>query len=266
MLSQDQVQQAVGADAYGPDGDKIGKVGQIFLDDQTGEPVFATVNTGLFGMSENFVPISDASYSGDRFTLPFGKDRIKDAPSINPDDGHLSPDEEQRLYEYYGVAYSDSDQTSGTDYSDTDTSTDTREVSDRTDSTDDAMTRSEEQLQVGTQTRETGRARLRKYVETEQVNVSVPVRKEKAVLEREPITDSNYDEATDGPLISEEDHEVTLSEEVPVVDKEVKPVERVRLTTETEVHDETVSDEVRKERIDSEGDVGYTGTTDTTNR
>lgn len=266
MLSQDQVQQAVGADAYGPDGDKIGKVGQIFLDDQTGEPVFATVNTGLFGMSENFVPISDASYSEDRFTLPFGKDRIKDAPSINPDDGHLSPDEEQQLYEYYGVAYSDSDQTSGTDYSDTDTSTDTREVSDRTDSTDDAMTRSEEQLRVGTQTRETGRARLRKYVETEQANVSVPVRKEKAVLEREPITDSNYDEATDGPLISEEDHEVTLSEEVPVVDKEVKPVERVRLTTETEVHDETVSDEVRKERIDSEGDVGYTGTTDTTNR
>ncbi len=177
MLSQDQVQQAVGADAYGSDGDKIGKVGQIFLDDQTGEPVFATVNTGLFGMSENFVPISDASYSGDRFTLPFGKDRIKDAPSINPDDGHLSPDEEQRLYEYYGVAYSDSDQTSGTDYSDTDTdtSTDTREVSDHTDSTDDAMTRSEERVQVGTTSQESGRARLRKWVETERVSTTVPV-------------------------------------------------------------------------------------------
>jgi len=263
MLSQDQVQQAVGADAYGPDGEKIGKVGQIFLDDQTGEPVFATVNTGLFGMSENFVPVSDASYSGDRLTLPFDKDRIKDAPSINPDDGHLSPEEEQRLYDYYGVAYSSDYDTSGTDYVETRTDT-TREVSDRTDSTDDAMTRSEEQLRVGTQTREAGRARLRKYVETEQVNVSVPVRTEKAVLEHEPITDANYDEATDGPAISEEDHEVTLSEEVPVVTKEVKPVERVRLTTETEVRDETVSDEVRKERIEAEGDVGYTDTTDDT--
>ncbi|MBA2445822.1 MAG: YsnF/AvaK domain-containing protein [Nocardioidaceae bacterium] len=261
MLSQDQVQQAVGADAYGPGGDKIGRVGQIFLDDQTGEPVFATVNTGLFGMSENFVPISGASYNGDQLTLPFDKDRIKDAPSVNPDDGHLSPEEEQQLYDYYGVAYTDTYETSET-VSTTDYSTDTREVSDRTDSNDDAMTRSEEQLSVGTEKREAGRARLRKYVETEQVNVSVPVRKEKAVLEHEPITDANYDAATDGPAISEEEHVVTLTEEVPVVAKEVKPVERVRLSTETEVHDETVTDEVRKERIEAEGDVGHTGTTD----
>ncbi|MGM3151008.1 DUF2382 domain-containing protein, partial [Escherichia coli] len=76
--------------------------------------------------------------------------------------------------------------------------------------TDSAMTRSEEHLEAGTQTREAGRARLRKYVTTETETVTVPVEKEHAVLEREPVDGSNVDEALDGPAISEEEHEVVL--------------------------------------------------------
>lgn len=121
--------------------------------------------------------------------------------------------------------------------------------------TDDAMTRSEERVDVGTQEQEAGRVRLRKYVETEHVTQAVPVRKEKALLEREPITDSNVDQALDGPAISEEEHEVVLHEERPVVDKTTEPVERVRLGKDTEVADETVSEEIRKEQIEVEGDV-----------
>jgi hypothetical protein len=68
------------------------------------------------------------------------------------------------------------------------------------------MTRSEEHVNVGTRSEETGRARLRKYVVTEEETRTIPVRKEKAVIEREPITDANRDEALDGPDISEEDH------------------------------------------------------------
>ncbi|HEX4019133.1 MAG TPA: YsnF/AvaK domain-containing protein [Frankiaceae bacterium] len=112
------------------------------------------------------------------------------------------------------------------------------------------MTRSEGRLRVGTERVETGRARLRKYVVTENVTQTVPVSHEEVRVEREPITDANATAAMDGPAISEEEHEVVLHEERPVVAKETVPVERVRLDTDTVTDQETVSDEVRKEQID----------------
>jgi uncharacterized protein (TIGR02271 family) len=116
------------------------------------------------------------------------------------------------------------------------------------------MTRSEEELQVGTQTRERGRARLRKYVTTETQQVTVPVQREQVRVEREPITDANLDAATGGPAISEEEHEVTLHEETPVVEKRAVPKERVRLDTETVTEERQVSEEVRKEQIKVDDD------------
>jgi uncharacterized protein (TIGR02271 family) len=116
------------------------------------------------------------------------------------------------------------------------------------------MTRSEEELRVGTEARERGRARLRKYVTTEQVTQTVPVQREEVRVEREPITDANLDAATSGPDISEAEHEVTLREEEPVVDKRVVPRERVRLDKETVTDERQVSEEVRQEQIEVEGD------------
>jgi uncharacterized protein (TIGR02271 family) len=116
------------------------------------------------------------------------------------------------------------------------------------------MTRSEEELRVGTETRERGRARLRKYVTTETQQVTVPVQREEVRVEREPITDANLDAATSGPAISEEEHEVTLREEEVVVDKRAVPRERVRLDTETVTDERQVSEEVRKEQIEVDGD------------
>jgi uncharacterized protein (TIGR02271 family) len=120
--------------------------------------------------------------------------------------------------------------------------------------TDDAMTRSEERLNVGTTTEEAGRARLRKYVVTEQQNVEVPVKREEVRLEREPITDANVGDAMSGPDISEEEHEVTLRQERPVVQTEAVPVERVRLAKDEVTDTEQVSAEVRKEQIDTDVD------------
>jgi uncharacterized protein (TIGR02271 family) len=119
--------------------------------------------------------------------------------------------------------------------------------------TDSAMTRSEEHLEVGTRTRESARARLRKYVVTESETVTVPVSHEEVRLETEPITDANAGAAMDGPAISEEEHEVVLHQEVPVVTTEARPVERVRLGTETVTGEEQVTEDVRKERIDLDG-------------
>ena len=256
----------IGKTLYSRDNDKIGKVGQVFLDDDTNRPEFLTVNTGLFGTNESFVPAADASLTDDGVRVPFTKDQVKDAPNVDVSSGHLDQSEERRLYAHYGMSYSDSYSDSGLSDGTTgvaagtgtsDTLTGERAAGHDTSGpdTDDAMTRSEERLDVGTTEQEAGRVRLRKYVTTEQETVSVPVKKERAVLETEPVTAGNRDEALSGPDISEEEHEVVLQEERPVVGKTAEPVERVRLGTETVTDEETVTEEVRKEHIEAEGDV-----------
>jgi uncharacterized protein (TIGR02271 family) len=124
------------------------------------------------------------------------------------------------------------------------------------------MTRSEERLEVGTESRESGRARLRKFVVTENVTQTVPVSHEEVRIEREPITDANRDEAMSGGEITEEEHEVTLHEERPVTRKETVPVERVRLDTETVTDQEQVSEQVRKEQIEADEDRGRDASVD----
>jgi uncharacterized protein (TIGR02271 family) len=112
------------------------------------------------------------------------------------------------------------------------------------------MTRSEEELRVGTARRERGRVRLRRFVTSEQVQQAVPVRRERVRLEREPISDANLDAATSGPDISKAEHEVVLHEEEPVVEKRVVPRERVRLGKESVTGQEQVAENIRKEQIE----------------
>jgi uncharacterized protein (TIGR02271 family) len=238
MFTQDQLRDVIGAVAYDRDGDKIGKIGQLYYDDSTDQPTWFTVNTGFFRTHESFVPVSDAEFNGDGVTVAYDKATVKDAPKI-ADDRHLSRQEEQQLYGYYGVDYSSSGAVG-------------RDTSGPT--TDDAMTRSEEHLRVGTQTEEVGRARLRKHVVTEHQQVTVPVSHEEVTLEREPITDVNRGAAYDGPAISAEEHEVTLHAERPVLDTEAVAVERVRLDTQTVTAQETVGGQVRKEEIELDTD------------
>ncbi|NKX53039.1 DUF2382 domain-containing protein [Arthrobacter mobilis] len=262
MITLEHINRLAGSNAniVDPEGRKIGSLGELYLDDGTQEPNWATVKTGLFGTSETFVPLDGASIDGDDIRVPYTKDQVKDAPRIDPD-GQLSEDEEDRLYRHYGLAgtgtygggYAGTEGTAGTaGYADTAAGTPGYDTSGPT--TDDAMTRSEEQLHVGTESRETGRARLRKYIVTENVTKTVPVQREEVRLEREPITDANRDAALSGPDLTEAEHEVTLHEERPVVQKETVPVERVRLETDTVTDQETVSADVRKEQIEADDD------------
>ena len=247
MVKRDQLAQVLGSTVYDTSGEKVGNVAQVYLDDVTGQPEWATVNTGLFGTSESFVPVHDADLSGDRLVVGHDKDHIKNAPTVGVD-RRLSPEEERALYAHYSV--SDAPPDIRTPKS----ATGTVPFADDTSHppTDEAMTRSEERVEVGTRSQETGRARLRKYVVTEQVTLTVPVTKERAVLEREPITDGA---ATDAAAIAEEEHEIVLHGEVPVVQKITKPVERVRLRTEQVTEELTITEELRKERIEAEGDI-----------
>jgi uncharacterized protein (TIGR02271 family) len=245
--------RGIGATAHGPSGEKLGKIGQVYYDDDTSEPKWVTVHTGLFGTHESFVPLQRAEIRGDDVVLPYDKAKVKDAPHVDESE-HLSPDEEERLYRYYGLDYANGGDRARTvpDDAARTTATGTRGHDTSGPTTDEAMTRSEERLNVGTETREAGRARLRKHVVTEHQQVTVPVSREEVRVEREPITDANRGAATDGPAISEEEHEITLREERPVVETEAVPVERVRLGTETVTEQETVGGEVRKEEIDVE--------------
>ena len=217
-----------GGNVVGADGQKIGSIGQVYVDDSTGEPSFVTVKTGLFGTAESFVPLQDATVTGSDIRVAYNKTEVKDAPRVDPDERITGPSDTGD----YGTSSNDT--------------------------TDDAMTRSEERLKVGTRKEEAGRARLRKYVVTENVTQTVPVSREEVRVEREPITDKNVGAARSGPNISEEEHEVILHQERPIVEKEAVPVERVRLGTETVTDQETVSEDVRKEQIDTDLDGGRT--------
>jgi uncharacterized protein (TIGR02271 family) len=248
-----------GQTLLGSDGEKIGKIEDVYLDQQTDQPEWLAVKTGLFGGGVSFVPLAEASPSGDEVRVPYDKDQVKDAPHADAD-GQLSQDEEARLYRHYGLDYSEAGSDSGLPEG--------GRSGDRTPDgspgvvgndvsgpeTDDAMTRSEEELRVGTTKREAGRARLKKYVVTEQVETTVPVQREELRVEREPITDANRDQALSGGDITEEEHEVTLHAEEPVVEKTVVPKERVRMDKDVVTDEREISEEVRQEHIEAEGD------------
>jgi uncharacterized protein (TIGR02271 family) len=247
MITQEQIGHLIGTTAYGSDGDKIGKVGHIYLDEQTGQPEWLTVHTGWFGTKESFVPLQRAELGGgDTVVLPYDKAMVKEAPKIDPEGG-LSEQEETELYHYYGLDYSQAAEPAAA--AGQPAAAPGEPGFDRGQGQE--MTRAEERLRVGTEQREVGRVRLRKYVVTENVQVTVPVSHEEAHIVREPV--SGREQGTQRPQIAEEEREVTLHAERPVVSKETEAVERVRIEPEAVVEQETVSGQVRKEQIEAEG-------------
>jgi uncharacterized protein (TIGR02271 family) len=248
MIDSSNVNDLIGATVYDNGDDKIGTVGQVYVDPDTQAPLWITITTGLFGTSESFAPVDNATFDGDAVHVSFEKAFVKDAPRIEAD-GALSDEEQTALYAYYGNDTGRIDTTRTSDFSGT--TADTTEGYDTSGpTTDDAMTRSEEKLRVGTETVQTGRARLRKHIVTENQTVTVPVSHEEVTLTREPITEANIGDAVAGPDLSEEEHEVVLTEERVVVAKETVPVERVALGTETVTEQRQVSEEVAHEEIE----------------
>lgn len=224
----------IGRQVVDSNGDQIGKASDLYVDDDSGQPTWLAIAEET-SRTVRLVPLAGANESGDRIVVAYDKATITSAPTIDADE-HFSDEEEEALYRHFGRNNGDDER--GED----------RETS------DDAMTRSEEQLDVNKRRREAGRARLRKWVEVENVHVTVPVEREKARLVTEPITDENADAALSGPEVTESEHEVVLHEEEIDVQKRVVPKERVRLETETVTDQVEVDEGVRKERIDFERD------------
>ena len=298
MNLRDQIDTLQKATVIDRDGNKIGSVGQVYLHNSTGEPSWVTVNTGLFGTNETFIPLDDAKLTGDEITVPYEKDFVKDAPNIS-EDGEITPEQENELYRYYGVkdpgygtetnanagevredrdlnqqgladnaagnesaagvgtagvagtasvagAAGERDAAADANREGYAADADRREAADA--EGDQKITLHEEQVNVGTEKVETGRVRLRKHVVTDTKTVEVPVEREEFVVERTPATGT----ATDAPL-GEDEVEVSISEERPVVNKETVATEDVRVGTRTVQDTEKVATDVSREEVAVDG-------------
>ncbi|WP_394545766.1 DUF2382 domain-containing protein [Micrococcus luteus] len=276
-MDRNALDQLQNSTVFATDGDKIGSVGQVYLDDVTNEPTFVTVKTGLFGARETFVPLQQAQTTADGITVPFEKSFVKDAPNVDAD-GSLTPEEEQRIYEYYSMEYSAADYDGDVRRDDVRTDAGAAGVAgtagvagvadrrdeavvdgDRHDVTDrdrrdvadaDSVVVKDEHLNVGTERRASGRVRLRKQAYTTTETVEVPVTREEVVVERESVDPNSAEARTAG---RDGDVEVTTYEETPVVNKTVD-AEKVSLGKRQVQDTETVTEEVRHEDVKVDGD------------
>ena len=250
MLSHDDIARLDGSAVYGSDGNKLGSLGQVYLDDNTGQPAWMTVHTGFFGTRQTFVPLTRASTTDEGLRVPYDKETVKGAPSIEPEEGHLNPQQTGDLYRYYSLdpqaANRDGDRNDPNRY------TDRSRTNASAPGAGDAMTRSEERLNVGREQIETGTVRLRKYVVTENVTQTVPVRHEEVRVVREPVTAENASRTGSAQEIQDAEQEVILHAERPIVSKTVEPQEQVRLQVDTVTEQAEVNDTIRKERIEFE--------------
>lgn len=211
-----------GVEVIGAGGVKLGKVDNLYVDNETNQPEWVAVKSGLFGTHVSLVPFSKAQFDGTVLSVPFDKQQLKSAPHHHPNTD-LSPLSEKYLYNHYGMPYS---QHSGSLAAD--------EHSQREDQTD----------QPGAQARGIfGPAgRLRKYWGTRNATKTVPVSREEVRLEREPGTEANRDDAMSGWVIVAEEHEVTLLGDKAVVVKETVVLERELLGIATVAGEDTISD------------------------
>lgn len=248
-------QSLIDAVVYDPSGDKIGKVGEVYLREDSKQPAWITVKSGLFNHKETMVPLQGAHISEQGINVGVTKESINDAPQVDAD-GRLSEQDSADLYRHYGIQPDVPTSRGPMDSPPPGRGANGRGSAGRGADGEAEMIRSEERLNVGTEQVESGKVRLHKYVVTEQQQITVPVSHEEVRVEREPISDKDRAGAMSGrgAKLEESDQEITLHAERPVVNTETVAVERVRVGKETVTEDQTVGGQVRKERVDIDSD------------
>ena len=240
-MSSVRLDEMRGAPVYDLEGEKIGKVEEIFYDHQTRVPEWIGIGTGFFGTKRVLVPVQGAQHTEDGLRVAYAKDHVKDGPDIDSDD--ISQEQEAELAAFYGLGYSHQQSDTGL------TDGGGRAASGRGRTEEQAVTRSEEELEVGKRDVDAGTVRLRKWVETEPVALDLELHREVAHVTREPI-----DEPVADHEFGEQEIEVPLSAEQPMVQKRTVARERIGVEKGVETEHQTVEDEVRKERVEVDGD------------
>ena len=231
-MTMERISNARGAPVYDAAGEKIGEVEEIFYDTDSNQPEWVGIGAGFFGTKRVLVPLESAELRDDGLYVPYEKDFVKDSPDIDSDE--ISEDTEQDLYAYYQLTARKGAKGRG---------------GKGRGKGKEEVTRSEEELQVGKRPVEAGSVRLRKRVETEPVDVDVELQRETARVTREQV-----DQPVADAELGEDEIEVPLRAEEPVAQKQVVAKEKIGVEKDVERETKTVSDEVRKERVDVEGD------------
>lgn len=107
MIGQREALRLCGCETFDPRGNRIGIVGQLFLDDETEQPAWVTVQAGLFGTNEHFVPLDGAAFDGDTLTVAVSREMVRSAPRVPLEQGDLLLEHEQRLHRHYGLVRKD---------------------------------------------------------------------------------------------------------------------------------------------------------------
>lgn len=264
MANEHQIRELLNATAYDVNGDKLGSVEDVYINEASKQPDFIKVSHGLFGMSSSLVPLRGHSFDGEKVTLAFAKDLVKDAPQIS-EDALLEPEDQKELYSYYGLtnvesktSYFDED-AQGSEVEDRQALVDEHQterkdahVAQDTASADNELILSEERLSADTQREAVGKAHLRKYVVHETRTIDVPVSREEVRIERTPISEDEAAQLGEH-TIAEDNASVTLYADKVNVSKTSVPVEKVSLGKETVEETRQVSADVAHEELDTEG-------------
>ncbi len=272
--------QYAGYTVYDPDGDKIGKVDDLFVDEND-QPEYIGVKVGLLGTSSTLIPWQIVEVRETDSTLIVSADdaHVKDGPTFD-DDQDITPEFESEVYSYYGLQQSGSAEDRGT-YSDyygnsgevgpgmREGDTETGEFrghaeddegvsqsagSDLEDEDELRVQRSEEELRAGTREREAGSMRVRKRVRTDREQIEVPTRHEEVSVERVPVEG----EASEAE-IGDDEVVVPVTEEEVVVEKRPVVKEEVRIRKDVVEDTETVEEDVRREEVEVEDDTERRG-------
>ena len=223
---------------YGSNGEPIGRIDAVFFDYTTGEPAWVRVRSEADAAQRRLVPAGRVTVERRAVRVPYAPELVFSTPRIETDE--IDARTERILRERYGIDVPDSA---------TETLVVPQAVDERTEEREEAsVVRSEEELVVGKRTVEAGRVRLRKWVETEPVTQDVELVRETGRVVREPI-----DRVVEDADVSEEEIEIAFYVEEPVVEKRLVARERILLEKDVEPYVETVSDEVRVERVDVDG-------------
>jgi uncharacterized protein (TIGR02271 family) len=272
-----------GYTVYDPDGDKIGKVDDLFVDEND-QPEYIGVKMGLLGIRSTLIPWQMVEVREAESTLIVSADdaQVKDGPTFD-DDKEITPEFESEVYSYYGLQQSGSTEDRGTyaEYStgttgesagpgmamgDTD-SGEFREhppqqegvsgegAEDLEDEDELRVQRTEEELAAGTREREAGAMRIRKRVRTDREQIEVPTRHEEVTVDRVPVEEGEATEAE----IGEDEVVVPVTEEEVVVEKRPVAKEEVRIRKDVVEDTETVEEDVRREEVEVEDDTERRG-------
>ncbi len=243
-----------GYEVYDRDGDKIGKVDDLFVD-QSDEPEYLGVKMGFLGTSSTLIPwdlVSRVDDEDSRIEVSADKAQAKEGPTFEADQD-ITPDYEREVRSYYGVGSADDSAERGSYsgyYSDTDVDHDAERGADRDDEGELRVQRTEEELRAGTREREAGGVNVRKRVRTDREEVTVPKRREEVHVDRVPVDETEGERAAAETEIGDDEVRMPVVEDEVVVEKKPVAKEEVRVRKDVVADEEVIEEDVRKEEID----------------